>query len=202
MKLMLLVHMLLSPAFASDEYTPQTGDIIAHTSQSSQSLMIQVGTMSKYSHVGVVFVGSNNTYVFESISTTRMTKLEAFIERGEDEKFTILRYTGNDDFEGLTDDQKNLLWKARKSYLGKRYDLAFKWSDDKMYCSESTWKIFNDIDIYLGDTRTIRSFNIWIPKIRKVMEDRWGGDVNMDEPVISPKDIVKSKKLSVIFDNY
>lgn len=205
MKLMFLVHVLFSTATATTpDYTPQTGDIIAHTSQSSQSTMIQVGTMSKYSHIGVVFVGQNGAYVFESIATTRMTPLDSFISRGKESKYTVLRYDKADDgsAEGLTDEQKNDLWQSRHSYLGKRYDLAFKWSDDKMYCSESTWKIFRDIGINLSTTRKIRSFNIWIPKIRKVMEKRWNGQVNMNEPVVAPKDVVRSDFLSVVYDNY
>ena len=205
MKLVVLLHMFFSTALAdTPDYTPQTGDIIAHTSQSSQSVMIQVGTMSKYSHVGVVFVGRNGAYVFESISTTRMTPLSEFIDRGKDDKYTILRYDEDGDgvADGLTSAQKKSLWQSRSPYLGKRYDLAFKWSDDKMYCSESTWKIFRDIGIRLTETRRIRSFNIWIPKIRKVMESRWGGPVNMDEPVVAPKDVVKSDALVVVYDNY
>lgn len=205
MKTLLLICAFLNSAFAStDDYVPQTGDVIAHTSTSSQSKMIQVGTMSKYSHVGVVFVGRDGAYVFESIATTRMTPLDEFIDRGKDDKYTILRYDqdGDGTAEGLTDEQKNGLWKHRRPYLGKRYDLAFKWSDDKMYCSESTWKIFRDIGISLSETRRIRSFNIWIPKIRRVMESRWGGPVNMDEPVVAPKDVVKSDALVVVYDNY
>jgi hypothetical protein len=204
MKLMILIHALFSAALAdTPEYTPQTGDVIAHTSKSSQSVMIQVGTMSKYSHVGVIFVGSRGAYVFESVATTRMTPLDDFISRGKNGKYTILRYEDEaSESQGLTDEQKNSLWGARRPYLGKRYDLAFKWSDDKMYCSESTWKIFRDIGIDLTETRKIRSFNIWIPKIRKVMEARWGGPVNMDEPVVAPKDVVRSDLLNVVYDNY
>ena len=155
-----MLQFFLSIAFADvPGYTPQTGDIIAHTSQSSQSKMIQVGTMSKYSHVGVIFVNRDQVYVFEATGRTKYSTLENFIKRGEDGKFTILRY---DEQGGLTDKQKNALRRTTPKYKGSRYDLAFKWSDDKMYCSELVWKMYEDIGITLSKTRTMRSYNIWI----------------------------------------
>lgn len=211
MKILLLINFFISSAFAgyydTAEYTPETGDIIAHTSKSSQSTMIQVGTMSKYSHIGVIFVIDNEIYVFEAIATTRLTKLEDFIKRGKNKDFTIYRYAewlnANSEYQrGLTVQQKQSLTSRIRNYRGSKYDLAFKWSDDKMYCSELVWKMYNDIGISLTETRKIRSFNIWIPKIRKVMEARWGGEVNMDEPVVAPKDITRSRRLQVVYNTY
>lgn len=35
-------------------YTPQEGDVIFHVSKSSQSAAIKIGTLSRYSHCGVI----------------------------------------------------------------------------------------------------------------------------------------------------
>ena len=54
------------------------GDIIFHTSRSSQSAAIQRATHSPYSHVGVVFFRDGKPYVFEAIATVRYTPDDPF----------------------------------------------------------------------------------------------------------------------------
>ena len=192
------------------EFQFETGDVIAHTSQSSQSTMIQVGTMSKYSHVGVIFVKNGKAYVLESLSTTKFSTVEAFIDRGKNDDYTVFRYgtydVNQDGYDvwqsGLTGAQKSKLRSSVKNYKGKRYDSAFKWSDDKIYCSELVWKMYEDVGIELTEPKKMKNFPLWIPKFKQVMEKRWGGKVNKEEPVVSPKDITKSKKLYRVHGTY
>lgn len=189
------------------EFQFETGDVIAHTSQSSQSTMIQIGTQSKYSHVGVVFVKNGKAYVLESLSTTKFSTVDSFIDRGKNDDYTVYRYgdwqDGHVDWQtGLTAVQKKKLKASVGKYKGKRYDLAFKWSDDKIYCSELVWKMYEDIDIELSKPKKMKNFPLWIPKFKQVMEKRWGGKVNKQEPVVSPKDIVKSDKLYRVYGTY
>lgn len=185
----------------------ETGDVIAHTSQSSQSTMIQIGTQSKYSHVGIVFVKNGKAYVLESLSTTKFSTVDSFINRGKNDNYTVYRYGDWQDGHliwqtGLTAAQKKKLKDSAGKYKGKRYDLAFKWSDDKIYCSELVWKMYEDIDIELSKPKKMKNFPLWIPKFKQVMEKRWGGKINKQEPVVSPKDIVKSDKLYRVYGTY
>lgn len=63
----LLVFALLALFIPSGRsYEPQTGDVIFHTSRSSQSLAIQQATDSPYSHMGMVVIRNGKPYVFEA----------------------------------------------------------------------------------------------------------------------------------------
>ncbi len=44
----------------------------------------------------------------------------------------------------LSTQQKQNLAQTAKRYLGKPYDLAFSWSDDRQYCSEVVWKVYQN----------------------------------------------------------
>lgn len=186
----------------------QTGDIIVHTSQSSQSKLVQFATFSKYSHVGVVFVGSEGTTVLEASKTTKHTPIKAFINKGKDKKYKIYRIYDDITSDGstppvieLTKSQKRLLKKSSRRYIGKKYDLPFKWSDDKMYCSELVWKLYDDIGIKLTEPKKMKNFPLWLPPVKKVMKKRWGGKINKEELVVAPVDITKSKYLEEVCSN-
>lgn len=70
---------------------PRDGDLIFHTSRSSQSLAIQRATHSPYCHVGVILHRDGKPYVFEAIATVRYTPLRQWIERGDRQSYVIRR---------------------------------------------------------------------------------------------------------------
>ena len=57
----------------------QEGDIVFIESQSSQSPYIKVGTMSKWTHCGVVVNTTEGMKVLEASKTVRLTSLAKFI---------------------------------------------------------------------------------------------------------------------------
>jgi hypothetical protein len=72
-------------------------------------------------------------------------------------------------------------------FLGRPYDLTFEWSDERMYCSELVWKIYDRaLGIDIGTLQKIRDFNLTDPTVAKLMKQRYGDAVPMDEPVIAP----------------
>src|SRR5262245_62162470 len=71
--------------------TLHDGDIIFHTSRSSQSLAIQRATRSPWSHMGVILYRDGKPYVFEAIATVRYTPLEKWIARGEKGHYVVKR---------------------------------------------------------------------------------------------------------------
>ena len=188
----------------------ETGDVIGQTSLSGQGPLVQLGTMSKYSHVGVVVMFKGKPYVLEATSTVKYTTLKNFLKKGKDEKYTVLRYHKKDKKDpkktkiGLTKKEKSKLIRKAKKYMGKKYDLAFRWSNHKMYCSELVWKLYDDIGLEASHQNTMRGFNLWIPPLKKVMERRWGGKgkINLDEIVVAPSDIMRSKNLKLVYSNY
>jgi hypothetical protein len=158
------------------------GDIIFHTSRSSQSRAIQNATHSPYSHVGVVFHRDGKPFVFEAIATVRYTPLAQWVGRGEGGKYVVRRFKA-----GLTAAQAKKLRAAASRYEGKPYDLYFEWSDERIYCSELVWKMYRDaLGIELGKLQKLREFDLADPAVKAKMRERYGKNVPLNEPVISP----------------
>ncbi len=162
--------------------TWRDGDIVFHTSRSSQSAAIQRATGSPYSHVGVVIHRGGKPYVFEAIATVRYTPLAQWIQRGEGGKYVVRRLEAP-----LTESQLRRLRAAAARYEGKPYDLYFEWSDQRIYCSELVWKLYRDaLGIELGKLQQLREFDLSDPVVKAKMRERYGKNVPLDEPVISP----------------
>jgi uncharacterized protein YycO len=49
------------------------------------------------------------------------------------------------------------------SMIGKDYDFAFGWSDDKIYCSELIWKIYKQATgIEIGKLEKLGNFDLLV----------------------------------------
>ena len=162
--------------------TPRDGDIIFHTSRSAQSVAIQRATHSPYSHVGVIIFRDGKPYVFEAISTVQYTPLSKWTARGESGRFVVKRLK-----RALTETETSKLRAAARVYEGKPYDLYFEWSDQRIYCSELVWKIYQRaLGVKLGELQKLRDFDLTDTGVRAKMRERYGTNVPLDEPVISP----------------
>ncbi len=158
------------------------GDIIFHTSRSAQSVAIQRATHSPYSHVGVIIFREGKPYVFEAISTVQYTPLSKWTARGEGGRFVVKRLK-----RVLTETEKSKLRTAARVYVGKIYDLYFEWSDQRIYCSELVWKIYDRaLGVKLGELQKLHEFDLTDAAVRAKMRERYGTNVPLDEPVISP----------------
>lgn len=118
----------------------QDGDIIFQTSLSEQSKAIQLATKSEYSHCGIIFKEGNDFFVFEAVQPVKRTPLDQWITRGKNGKYMIKRLKNAD--QVLTPDALSKMKEIGNQFFGKKYDLTFEWSDDKIYCSELVWKIY------------------------------------------------------------
>jgi hypothetical protein len=158
------------------------GDIIFHTSRSAQSVAIQRATHSPYSHVGVIFLRDGKPYVFEAIAKIQYTPLSTWIARGEGGRYVVKRLK-----RPLTTAQVAKLRAVADEFAGKTYDLYFEWSDQRIYCSELVWKIYQrGIGVQVGGLQKLREFDLTDAAVRAKMRERYGTRVPLDEPVISP----------------
>lgn len=107
------------------------GDLIFHTSTSSQSKAIQAATHSKYSHMGIIYRKDNQIYVFEAVQPVKLTPLEDWIKRGEGQHYVVKRLKNADKI--LTPAVIQKMKEEGYKYLGKSYDLYFEWSDERIY---------------------------------------------------------------------
>lgn len=186
---------LIGHAFA---YAPQNGDIIFHTSKSSQSKAIQIATKSPYSHVGIVYIKDGKPYVYEAISKVSLTPMKSWINRGENKDYTVMRPKQN-----LSEKQLQNMKKVGERYEGTTYDLLFEWSDDKMYCSEIVWKIYKEgAGITLSKPQRMKNYHFDHPAVQKKLEERWNGDINWNEKVVAPSDLMESNKLVLVETTY
>lgn len=89
----LFAGILLFACSATTRAAPvlRDGDIVFHTSRSSQSSAVQRATGSKYSHMGMVVVRDGEPYVFEAINTVQYTPLDRWVARGAGRHFVAKR---------------------------------------------------------------------------------------------------------------
>lgn len=173
------------------------GDIIFHTSQSNQSLAIQKATHSKYSHMGIILFKQDKPYVFEASKTVRYTPLKEWIERGVGKHYVIKRLKNSDKLLDKSAIAK--LTKYAREFEGKPYDLTFEWSDQRMYCSELVWKMYDRaLNLQLGELQQIKDFDLTSPVVKAKLYERYGNYIPLTEPVISPQAMFDSKLLATV----
>ena len=161
------------------------GDVIFQTSLSQQSPLIQIATRSKITHCGIVVMKNGKPYVLETLKTLVVTPLDKFIARGEDGKYWLKR-----------SNKENIRIKYG-SYLGKPYDLAFKFDNDKFYCSELIYDIYkNQLGIELCKPQKVNDYLILgtsnLPQIKKAMKKR---GITQEQYAVAPVDIFESNHL-------
>lgn len=175
----------------------KNGDIIFHTSRSGQSQAIQRATGSRYSHMGLVFFRDRKPFVFEAVQPVKYTPLDQWIARGEDGHYVVRRLKNASTV--LTPAALARMEKLAKSWLGRPYDLSFEWSDQRMYCSEVVWKLYERVlDIELGELQALREFDLSDPQVKAKMRERYGAKVPLDMRAISPAAVFASEHLETV----
>ena len=161
------------------------GDVIFQTSQSQQSPLIQIATRSKISHCGIIVMKNGKPYVLETLKTLVITPLDKFITRGKGGRYWLKR-----------SNIENIKIKY-DSYLGKPYDLAFKFDNDKFYCSELIYDIYkNQLGIELCEPKKVSDYLILgtdkLPMIEKAMKKR---GITKEQYAVAPVDVFESDYL-------
>ena len=194
--IILLILALPFGSIVTESLTVQTepikdireGDVIFQTSQSQQSPLIQIATRSKISHCGIIVMKNGKPYVLETLKTLVVTPLDKFIARGEDGKYWLKR------------SKKENIRIKYGSYLGKPYDLAFKFDNGKFYCSELIYDIYkNQLGIELCEPKKVSDYLILgtdkLPQIEKAMKKR---GITKEQYAVAPVDIFESDYLETV----
>ena len=175
----------------------KNGDIIFQTSKSSQSKAIQLATKSKYSHMGIIYEIDGQFFVYEAVQPVKLTLLKDWISRGKNRHYVIKRLKNANKI--LTDETLVKMKQAGEKFKGKKYDLYFEWSDDKIYCSELVWKIYKEATgIEIGKLEELSTFDLTNEIVRQKMKERYGENIPLDEKVISPASMFNSIELITI----
>lgn len=81
-------------------------------------------------------------------------------------------------------------------YRDRNYDLYFEWNDERIYCSELVWKVYKQgAGVEIGRLQRLRELDLSHPAVRAKMKERYGGQIPLDEPVISPGTMFDSRNL-------
>ena len=196
----LLISFVISCSISQDNNF-KDGDLIFQTSKSTQSKAIQIATKSKYSHMGIIYNKNGQLYVYEAVQPVKFTKLEDWIKRGEGSKFAVKRLKEADKLINAVNLKK--LKNSGKKYLAKNYDIYFEWSDERIYCSELVWKMYNEVlRIEIGKLERLGDFELSHPIVRDKLTERFGSHIPNNEKVISPVTMFNSELLTLVYSNY
>jgi uncharacterized protein YycO len=188
-----LLVLCLAPVAGARE-TLRDGDLIFHSSKSAQSAAIERATRSPYSHMGVIIHRDGKPFVYEAIATVRYTPLARWTARGDGGKYVVKRLKA-----GLTAAQTKKLRASAAAFEGKPYDLYFEWSNERIYCSELVWKMYQRaLAVEIGARQRLREFDLSDGMVRAKMRERYGSGVPLDEPVISPAAMFDSALLEAV----
>ncbi|MBI5845736.1 MAG: YiiX family permuted papain-like enzyme [Deltaproteobacteria bacterium] len=193
-----LLFLMAAPVLSgAPSYLPIDGDIIFQTSKSSQSRLVQTATASPLSHMGLVFIEKGRPVVYEAVGPVRVMPLKDWIKRGEGEKFEVKRLKNVKELLKASAVRK--LKASARTFLGKNYDARFQWSDESIYCSELVWKAYDrTLGIKLCPLKKMKDFNLADKAVKTELEKRHNGRIPMDEPVVAPVDIYRSKLLVTV----
>ena len=148
------------------------GDLIFQTSLSGQSRAIQEATGSKYSHCGIIYRDGCDYFVYEAVQPVKSTPLAQWIARGKGGHYVVKRLAGADSL--LTERNIAAMRREAARFAGRDYDLTFGWSDDRLYCSELIWKIYDRaLGIRLGNLQRLGDFDLSAPAVREKLAERY-----------------------------
>jgi hypothetical protein len=143
--------------------------------------------------MGIVLFRNGQPYVFEAVQPVKYTLLQAWLARGKGGHYVAKRMRQPLNAAAIAN-----FHRLAQHYEGKPYDLTFEWSDTRMYCSELVWKLYKAAGIELAPLAKLGSFNLDDPAVRKILKQRYGDKVPLDEPVIAPSAIFDSPQLITV----
>ena len=173
---------------------PQDGDIVFQESTSLQSPIIKLAQHSKWTHCGIVFHMGDKAYVYEAVEPVKYTPLKEWIARGKDGVYCAKRLK-----RPLSSEALEKMKTVGAGFRGKHYDTLFQWSDGKMYCSELVWKIYSvGAGIELCKPDRFSDYPISLPRVKKLIKERYGDQFDPSEQIVSPQSLFKSTLLKEV----
>jgi hypothetical protein len=150
-------------------------------------------TKSPYSHCGIVTKHGNAWFVLEAIGPVRETPLPQWVQRGRGRRFVAYRLDAS-----FSTSIPGILAEGRK-FLGRPYDIHYKFDDEKIYCSELVFKAIQAATgRTVGKVQRIGDLN-WKPHedyIRSIE-----GRVPLDRELISPQALSEAKELAKVYES-
>lgn len=194
----LLLLALLLPAAAPPPTVLRDGDLVFQESRSGQSAAVALATGSRLTHMGVVLLDRGRPMVLEAVEPVRLTPFDAWRRRGAGGRVQVRRLA--DAEARLTPEAVARLQALGRSWLGRRYDLTFRWDDDRLYCSELAWKLYDRaLGVQLGQLQRAGDLALGSPEVRRKLQERYGpGLFDPAETVVTPQAISDDPRLTAV----
>ncbi|MCU0434666.1 MAG: YiiX family permuted papain-like enzyme [Bacteroidia bacterium] len=173
------------------------GDLIFQSSNSGQSAAVQLATHSIYTHCGILFQESGKWMVYEAVQPVRKVPLEQWTAAGQNGFYIVRRLKNADSL--LNESKIAAMKNAATKRLGRGYDIYFSWDEDRMYCSELVWKVYEEgADVEVGTRKRMKDYDLSSPLVKKIMRQRYGNKPPLNEYMISPQDVFESGMLVTV----
>jgi len=182
---------LLTTAPAAAELRP--GDVVFQTSRSEQGRVIREVTGSPWSHVGIVLERGDELWVLEAVSPVRWTRLEVWRRHGAGHRVLARRLDRE-----LSARELAALTREGERLLGRPYDTRFEWGDERLYCSELVFLVFQRaLEIELVTPQRWRELELG-PRGRALARRRLGHLPPPDGIVVTPSALARSDTLVTV----
>ena len=211
MKSLILRSILVTLMFfmngCNDKYNPKEGDLLFQNldcgplCESIENVEEGING-SKISHVGILIKGTdNNWYVAEALDKVKITPLNEFLYRSKDASGNPKVIVGRikDKYSSYTSGFKNRL----QALYNKPYDDEFKIGNNKFYCCELVYEVFQNKEgkhLFKLKPMTFRNMHtgkidsVWINYFKKL-------EIPVPEGKLgcNPANYSKSNKIRIIY---
>jgi hypothetical protein len=133
----------------------------------------------------MVMIKDGKPYVYEASLNVHYLPLGLWILKGVDGEYVVKRLKKSREI--LTPARLHRMEQEANRHQGKLYDYGFAWDDQKMYCSELVWKIYErSTGLRLGEPRPLKEYDLGSPAVWDKLKERYGERIPMEEPMLSP----------------
>lgn len=198
-----LLILLISFLNFNDDFKFQNGDLIfqeSHQGTTNQAIKDVTSSIDKYqfTHVGIVYVDNNDSiFVIEATyPKVKMTPLDEYLYPEIEAHPTSVVARLQKEYQGLI---PNALNEALR-LVGKEYDFAYDMNNDKYYCSELIYTIFekanNGVPIFQLNPMTFKSdpqseiLPEWLEHFNKINLPVPEGELGCNPGEMSKSDII------------
>ena len=185
--ILIIFGFIFSPSLKAFEL--KTGDILLQPLHCWTCSLIEAQERSIYSHMGVYLKINDKDYVLEAFGKVQIISLADFLQKTQKDQDVLVKRFKNIKFD------RDLLIANAQAYTELEYDSDFIWDNydvngnEKLYCSELVYKLFDEFYEGLPIKRMLYDINRehWIRYFRGDPPDgKWGN---------SPADFDKSDLL-------
>ncbi|HAM3968464.1 YiiX/YebB-like N1pC/P60 family cysteine hydrolase [Escherichia coli] len=80
-----------------------------------------------------------------------------------------------------------------------KYTPLKQWSDDRQYCSEVVWKVYqNALGMRVGEQQKLKEFDLSNPLVQAKLKERYGKNIPLEETVVSPQAVFDAPQLTTV----